>query len=82
MKYVAGQHTYRMTRECKMNDRRKVSSVFDTMTADRINRKIYTNLKKQQFIFNVLCRLHDVSTEDTSININTVTQEAKNQYLE
>jgi len=28
-----------------MNDRTKVNSVFDTMTADRINRKIYTNLK-------------------------------------
>jgi len=65
-----------------MDDRTKVSSVFDTMTADRINRKIYTNLKKQQFIFNVLCRLHDVSTKDTPINIKTLTQEAKNQYLE
>jgi len=71
-----------MTRACKMNDRTKVNSVFDTMTADRINRKIYTNLKKQQFIFNVLCRLHDVSTLHTPINIKTLTQEAKNQYLE
>jgi len=45
MKSVVGQYSYQMTRECKMNDRTKVSSAFDTMTADRINRKIYTNLK-------------------------------------
>jgi hypothetical protein len=43
-----------MKPECRMHDRRKVSSVFETMTADRINRNIYTNLKTTVHLYCVM----------------------------
>jgi hypothetical protein len=65
-----------------MNDRTKVNSVFDTVTADRINRKIYTNLKNNSSSLMCCADCMMLSTQHTPINIKTLTQEAKNQYLE